>query len=63
MWNLVLVHLEIVLVSMQDRCKVCNEHTICSKVVLDAPMGFLGDMGHVESPFSPFGDSVSAGAR
>jgi hypothetical protein len=23
----------------------------------------LGDMGHVESRFSPFGDSVSVGAR
>ena len=23
----------------------------------------LGDMGHVESPFGPFGDSVSVGAR
>jgi len=26
-------------------------------------MGLLGDMGHVESCFGPFGDSVSVGAR
>ena len=27
-WKLVLVHLEIVLILMQDRCMVCVEHTI-----------------------------------
>jgi hypothetical protein len=27
------------------------------------PMKFLGDMGHVESHFSLFGDSASVGAR
>ena len=26
-------------------------------------MELLGDVGHVESRFSPFGDSVSVGAR
>ena len=26
-------------------------------------MELLGDVGHVESPFGPFGDSVSVGAR
>ena len=26
-------------------------------------MELLGDMGHVESSFGPFGDSVSVGAR
>ena len=26
-------------------------------------MELLGDMGHVESSFGPFGDSVSIGAR
>jgi hypothetical protein len=39
MWNLVLVHLEIVSVSLQYRCTVCAEHTIGSKIVLDAPDG------------------------
>jgi hypothetical protein len=27
------------------------------------PMELLGDMGHVESRFVPFGDSVSVSAR
>jgi hypothetical protein len=27
------------------------------------PMELLGDMGHVESHFNPFGHSVSIGAR
>jgi hypothetical protein len=36
MWNLILVRLEIVLVSAQDRCTVCTEHTIGIEIVLDA---------------------------
>jgi hypothetical protein len=36
MWNLILVHLETVLVSVQDRSTVCTEHTICIEIVLDA---------------------------
>jgi hypothetical protein len=39
MVNLVLVCLEIVLVSVQDRCKVCAKRTIGSVIVLDAPDG------------------------
>jgi hypothetical protein len=35
-WNLVLVRLETVLVSVQDRCTVCTEHTIDIEIVLDA---------------------------
>jgi hypothetical protein len=38
-WNLVLVCLEIVLVSVQDRCTVCTEHTIRIEIVLDAHDG------------------------
>jgi hypothetical protein len=38
-WNLVLVYLEIVLVSVQDRCMVCTERTIGIEIVLDAPDG------------------------
>jgi hypothetical protein len=37
MWNLVLVHLETMLVSMQYRCMVFAEHTIGSEIVLDEP--------------------------
>jgi hypothetical protein len=35
-WNLVIVHLEIVLVLLQDRRTVCTEHTICLEIILDA---------------------------
>jgi hypothetical protein len=34
-----LVHLEKVLVSMQDRCMACAKHTTCPEIVLDAPNG------------------------
>ena len=39
------VHLEMVLVLMQDRCTVCTKRTIGSFIVLDAP----DDVGNVES--------------
>jgi hypothetical protein len=37
MWNLVSVHLEIVLVSVQYRCTICAECTHGSEIILDAP--------------------------
>ena len=37
--KLVLVHLEIVLILMQDRYMVCAECTIGSEIILDAPDG------------------------
>ena len=46
----------------QDRCKVCTERTIGSKVVLDANDGTPRRRGHVESRFGPFGDGVSVAA-
>jgi hypothetical protein len=58
MWKLVLVRLETVLVSMQDRCMVCTERTTGSK----HQMELLGDVCQVESHFGLFGDSVSVGA-
>jgi hypothetical protein len=63
MWNLIPDHLEIVLVSVQDRCMVCAEHTMSLKIILDTLEEHLGHMGHVESHFDPFGDSISIGAR
>jgi hypothetical protein len=62
-WKLILVRLAIVLILMQDGCTVCAECTIGSKIILDAPDGTLGDMGHVESHLSPFRDSVSVDTR
>jgi hypothetical protein len=37
--NHVSVHLEIVLVSVEDKCTVCTERTIGSEIILDAPIG------------------------
>jgi hypothetical protein len=39
MWNLSSFRLEIVLVSVQDRCMVCARRTTGSEIVLDAPDG------------------------
>ena len=39
MWNLILVHLEMVLVSVQDRCMVCAKRSIGSEIILDTPDG------------------------
>jgi hypothetical protein len=35
-WNLDLVRLETLVVSVQDRCVVCPEHTIGIEIILDA---------------------------
>jgi hypothetical protein len=63
MWNLVLAYLEMLLVSMEDRCRVCTKRIIGLEIILDHPMELLGDVGHLESHFGPFGDGVSVGAR
>ena len=39
MLNLVSIRLDMVLVSVQDRCTVCAKYTIGSKIILDAPDG------------------------
>ena len=62
MWNLISVRLETVLVLEQDGCTIFAERTIGSEIILSHPMELLGDVGHVESRFGPFGDSVSVGA-
>jgi hypothetical protein len=38
-WKLVSVHLEIVLVSAQERCTVCAERTIGMEIILGATDG------------------------
>ena len=48
---------------VQDRCTVCAKRTIGSEIALDAPGVLLGDEGHVEPCFNPFGDNASVGAR
>jgi hypothetical protein len=61
-WKLVLVHLEIVLVSVQDTCTVCIERTIGTEIILMHPMVLLCDVGQAETHFGPFGDSVNLDA-
>ena len=38
-WNLALVYLETVLVSVQDICMVCAKCTIVFETILEAPVG------------------------
>ena len=63
LWNPVSDCLEIVLVSVQDRCTVCAKRTIGLDIVFNAPMVLLGDEAQVVARFSPFGDSASVGPR
>ena len=63
LWKLVSVRLEIVLVSVQDRCTVCAKRTIGLDGVINAPMVLLGDEAEVEAHFSPCGDSANLDAR
>ena len=62
-WNPVLDRLEIVLVSVQDRCTVCAKRTIGLDIVFNAPMALLGDEAQVEARFSPCGDIANLDAR
>ena len=61
--NLVSIHLEMVLVSVQDRCSVCAKRTMAQKSFWRHPMVLLGDEAQVEALFGPFGDSVNLYTR
>ena len=63
LWNLVLDHSEIVLVSVEDGCTVCAKRTIGSDIVFNALMVLLGDEAQVQARFGPFRDSTSLDAR
>jgi hypothetical protein len=52
----------IVLILTQERCTVCDKSTMGSKSFWMHLMELLGDVGHVESRFGPFGNSVNVGA-
>jgi hypothetical protein len=39
MWNLISIHLETVVVLVQDRCTVFAKRTIGIEIILDAPDG------------------------
>ena len=63
LWKLVSVRLEVVLVSLQDRCTVCAKSTIGIDSVINAPTVLLGDEAQVEAHFSPFEHSANLDAR
>ena len=63
MWKLVSVHLEVVLVSAQDRRMVCAECTSGMEIIWAHPMVLLANGGQEEARFDPFGDSVNLVAR
>ena len=54
MWNLVPVHLETGLVSVQDRRMVCAKHTMAQKSFRTHPMVLLRDEAQVEAHFGLF---------
>jgi hypothetical protein len=63
MWNIVLVRLETVFMSVQDRRTVCAKRiTGLEKSPWTHMVELLGDVV-VESRFGPFGDSVTLDAR
>jgi hypothetical protein len=65
MWamsNLVLVPLEMVLVSVQDRCTFCAKRTLGLGIILDAPV-LLGDEALVELISEPLDYNVNLDAR
>ena len=61
--NHVLVRLEMVLESGQDRCMVCAKRTIGSEIVFDAPNVTTSDEGQVEAHFGPIEHSANLDAR
>ena len=63
LWNPVSDRLEIVLVSVLDRCTVCAKRTIGLDIVFNAPMVLLGDDAQVEARVSSCGESANFDAR
>ena len=63
MSNRVSIRLEMVLVSLQDRCKVCAKHTMAQKSFWTHQMVLLGDKAQVEARFGLFGGSANLDAR
>ena len=54
---------DMVLTLTQDRSRLASNIPLDQKSFWTHPMELLSDVGHVESHFIPFGDSVSVGAR
>ena len=63
LWNLVSVHVQIVLVSFQDRCTVCAKCTNGLDIIFNTSRVLLGDEAQVEAHFSLCGDSANLDIR
>jgi hypothetical protein len=63
LWNLVLVHLEMELMSVLDSVTVCAKRTIGSEIVLDTPDGTPRLRAQLDAHFGLFGDSANLDAR
>ena len=61
MCNLLSLHLETVLISVEGLEIVCSEQAVGSRIYLSHLLEHLGDVGHVQSCFVPFEDSVNLG--
>jgi hypothetical protein len=62
-WKLISINLNILLIVTQDRYTFAPNIPLAEKSFLTHPMELIGDVGHLESRFGPFGDIVSVGAR
>jgi hypothetical protein len=62
-WKLVSIHLEIVLISAQDRGTVCTNVPWAWRSFWAHPKVLIGDVGQVEGRFGPFGYSINLSAR
>ena len=60
--KLVLGHLEIVLIFMQDMCMVAPKVPQAHKSFWTYPMVLLSDEAQVDARFGPFGDSANVDA-
>jgi hypothetical protein len=63
MWNLVIVYLETVLVSVKDRSVVYAKRTTGLEIFWTYPMVILGDVALVDAHFGLCGDSAHLDAR
>jgi hypothetical protein len=63
MLKLILVDLETMLMSTQDRCIVCADRVIGLEIILGAQMELLRYVGQVKARLGLFADSVHLDAR
>jgi hypothetical protein len=49
LWNLISIHLEAMLVLVQDMCIVCAKYNKGLEIILDALVVLLGDKAQVEA--------------